>query len=297
MTDIEVFEIEEQFNPLEDRELDEAELEQETDYLPPIPDAELSRRVKTVYHSPQERIEKLLVGIPGQQFRILHAVQFCVEPHSCDEIVAEVDRVYPREVSVYDTIQIVQLLERAGALIKQTPAAPVAPNAPAAPVAPNAPAETETTTATGNGEDPNTKSTDGLSAATLTPSGVGEFLVVTPAPPSTYLATPAGLEAVEAHCGRSVAFALLAEDERYLPLYQEIFELTAIEDGCPTQILDDAIDSNPLTENPRRFCGYFLGRLENVGAVRWMDNWIITELGRELLGHELLAADAFKDQR
>jgi hypothetical protein len=282
MNDIEVFEIEERFNPLEDRELDEAEFEQETDYLPPIPDAELSRRVEAVYHSPQEHIEKLLVGIPGQQFRILHAVQFCVEPHSCDEIVAEVDRVYPREVSVYDTAQTVQLLERAGALAKQTPAAPNTP----------AEAEAEATTKDCDREDAGAQNTNGLSVATPAPSSTREFLVVTPAPLATYLATPAGLEAVEAHCGRGIAFALLSEDERYLPLYQEILERTATEGGCPTTTLDNAIDSNPLTENPRRFCGYFLGRLESVGAVRWMNNWVITESGRELL-----ASPALKDQR
>jgi hypothetical protein len=278
VSDIEVFEIEERFNPLEDREPDEAELEQETDYLPPVPDAELSRRVEVVDRSPQERIERLLIGIPGQQFRILHAVKFCAEPHTCDEIVAEVDRVYPREVSVYDTAQIVQLLERAGALVRQAPAsdAPTALTTPAASVTPSASAEKTAETYI---QDTNAQNAD-------------EFLVVTPAPANTYLATPVGLEAVEANCGRGVAFALLSAEKQYLPLYQEILELTSVEGGCPATTLDNAIDPNPLIESPRRFCGYFLGRLEKVGAVRWMDNWIITESGRELL-----AADIFKDQK
>ncbi|MDR1082461.1 MAG: hypothetical protein LBL27_01160 [Coriobacteriales bacterium] len=280
MSAIEVFEIEERFNPLEDKGLDEADLEQRSDYLPPVPDAELSRRVKVGVQSPQKRIERLLVGIPGQQFRILHAVRFCVEPRTCDEIVAEVDAAYPREVSVYDTAQLVGLLEEAGALVRQ--AAPSAIRDEVGEevgeeVAPDAQARLKEQTPKGHAEGADARQED-------------EFLVVAPTAPSTYLATPAGLEAVEANCGRDVALALLTEESRYLPLYREILKRTAAEGGCSTKTLDTAIDTNPLTESPRRFCGYFLDRLEKVGAVRWLDSWVATELGRELL-----AADVLRD--
>lgn len=261
MSDIEVFEIEERFNPLEDQGFAEGDPEQESDYLPPVPDAELGQRTAPVRHTPRERIESLLEGIPGQRFRILHAVRFCSEPRTCDEIAAEVDAVYPGEVSVYNSAQIVRLLECAGALAKQ---APVSERAPAS---------------------ENTGLARDFDIAEEAPESYEEdgFLVVTQMPPSTYLATPAGLEAAEEAFGRAAALAMLAEEERYLPLYREILERAAAEGGCATKTLDAIIDPHPLAEEPRRFCGYFLGRLEKAGAVRWLDNWVITEPGRAIL--------------
>lgn len=261
MSDIEVFEIEERFNPLEDQGFEEDAFEQESDYLPPVPDAELGQRMVPVRHTPRERIESLLVGIPGQRFRILHAVRFCSEPRTCDEIVNEVDAAYPKEASVYGSAQIVQLLERAGALVKQAPAAR------------------------------NTNPAQDFEVAEKTPESYEEdaFLVVTPTCPGTYLATAAGLEAVAEAFDMASALAMLAEEERYLPLYREILELTAVEGGCPTVALDSAIDPHPLAEEPRRFCGYFLGRLEQVGAIRWLDNWVITEQGRAVLASVIFA--------
>jgi hypothetical protein len=273
MNDIEVFEIEERFNPLEDQRFAEDELEQESDYLPPVPDAELGQRTAPVRRTPRERIESLIVGIPGQRFRILHAVRFCDEPHTRDEIAAELDAAYPGEVSVYNSTQIVQLLEHAGALAKQTPVAEDT-------------ADAERDGAAGTAADAAGTTAAAAAAATDAAPGTAaesDFLVVTQTPPSTYLATPVGLEAVEEAFGTAAALAMLAEEERYLPLYQEILVRAAVEGGCSTKALDDFIDPHPLAEEPRRFCGYFLGRLEKVGAVRWLDNWIITEPGRAVL--------------
>ncbi len=89
MSDVDVFVIDDDFDPLADLSLDDGERDDaEADYLPPIPDADKSVVPPVVPLSAAERIENLLAGIPGQQFRLLHAVEFCTEPKTMDEAVA-----------------------------------------------------------------------------------------------------------------------------------------------------------------------------------------------------------------
>ena len=117
MSDVDVFVIDDDFDPLADLSLDDGERDDaEADYLPPIPDADKSVVPPVAPLSATERIEKLLAGIPGQQFRLLHAVEFCTEPKTMDEAVADLDAAYPNTTSVYGSAQVVQLLERDGAL-------------------------------------------------------------------------------------------------------------------------------------------------------------------------------------
>lgn len=261
MSDLDVFVIDDDFDPLADLELAGEEEQPETDYLPPIPDAELSRVPERVELPAAVRIDKLLKGIPGQQFRILRAVECCAdEPRGMDAIVADVDEAYPTKTSVYDVPQIVQLLVRAGAL--------------------------ERLEAAGDGSTARSSASD--DAETGGPAGEsdgakGGYLTVTPAPPSLYRATREGLDAVAARKSEKLVVQKITEEERYLPLYERIFELAGREGGCPTKELDQAIDHDPLCEEPRRFCGYFLGRLEETGAVRWQDAWVVTDLGRTVL--------------
>ena len=36
------------------------------------------------------------------------------------------------------------------------------------------------------------------------------------------------------------------------------------------------MDGDPLCQEPRRFCGFFRGKLEETGAIEWRDAWTIT---------------------
>jgi hypothetical protein len=268
MSDIEVFEIDDQFDPLAEMVFDDETAEQETDYLPPIPDAELSRVPRPTPLTPRQRIEALLAGIPGQKFRILCAAEICAEPHTREEVAAELDARFPDDVSVYDSAQIVRLLERAGALeLCETPAK-------------------------------DAQDAQGQGAAGAAPDGDGDenedegagFRSVAPRPEHAYRTTAAGLEALAENVGSKAVLDTLSEDRRYLPLFRRILELSSAEGGCTAKELDAAIDPDPLCENPRRFCGYFLGRLENAGAIRWQGTWSATDEGREAL-----ASDIFND--
>lgn len=256
MSDVDAFVIDDDFDPLADLSLDDGERDDaEADYLPPIPDADKSVVPPVVPLSPAERIEKLLAGIPGQQFRLLHAVAFCTEPKTMDEAVADLDAAYPTTTSVYSSAQVVQLLERDGALERIVD-----------------------------------EGAEGAADAAVPAEDEGDFISVTPAAPCRYRATRAGLDAIAAHVNESLVVEKIVEDERYLPIFQRVLEMTAREGGCPTKELDQAVDGDPLCQEPRRFCGFFRGKLEETGAIEWRDSWTITELGRSVLASGVFAA-------
>ena len=50
------------------------------------------------------------------------------------------------------------------------------------------------------------------------------------------------------------------------------------------------MDGDPLCAEPRRFCGFFRGKLEETGAIEWRDTWTITDLGRSVLASDLFDA-------
>lgn len=256
MSDVDAFVIDDDFDPLADLSLDDGERDDaEADYLPPIPDADKSVVPPVVPLSPAERIEKLLAGIPGQQFRLLHAVAFCTEPKTMDEAVADLDAAYPTTTSVYSSAQVVQLLERDGALERIVD-----------------------------------EDAEGAADAAVPAEDEGDFISVTPAAPCRYRATRAGLDAIAAHVNESLVVEKIVEDERYLPIFKRVLEMTAREGGCPTKELDQAVDGDPLCQEPRRFCGFFRGKLEETGAIEWRDSWTITDLGRSVLASGVFAA-------
>lgn len=260
MTKIEAYEIDDQFDPLEDLtfedELNQEEDEGRHDYLPPIPDAELSVVPEEVPLSPEEAINKLIAGMPGQKQRLLYAVQVCTTPQRLEDIVEAVDESFPHP-GVYGSAQLVKLLEKAGALSSVE-------------------IEQEETD-----EEPVTAD------EAVVEGDEEEYLTVSTPPVYEYTATEDGLKAVEDHIGESRVIEVITEEERYLPLYRTILEMTSVEGGCATKDLDAVIDPDPLCVEPKRFCGYFLDRLEESGAVKWQRAWVATETGAKLLETDL----------
>lgn len=255
MNEFDTFVIDDDFDPLADLSLDDGERDDaEADYLPPIPDADKSVVPPVVPLSPAERIEKLLAGLPGQQFRLLHAVEVCRTPKTMDEVVAELDAAYPNSTSVYTSAQVVQLLERDGALERIEDVAAQA------------------------------------AGAEVADEEQGDFISVVPAAPCRYRATQAGLDAAAAYVSEARIIEKITEDKRYLPIFQRVLEMTAREGGCPTKELDQAVDGDPLCAEPRRFCGFFRGKLEETGAIVWRDTWTITDLGRRVLASGVFEA-------
>lgn len=264
MSDIDVFTIDDDFDPLAEIEIEAPSAEEQyvADYLPPIPDADKSIVPEPVALTAAERIDKLLAGMPGQKFRVLAVVQAADadEPRVAEAIVADVDAAYPNTKSVFDTARLLRLLTKAGAV------------------------ESE-----GAQEDAPIVEQDEEICLTEDNFVVGEeYLVVTDAAPATYRATDAGRAAVAHYLDAGALEAIIGEEPRYAPLYARIMSMVSADGGATTPQLNGAIDSDPLCEEPRRFCGYFIDKLETSGLVEWRDAWVITDLGRQALATGVL---------
>lgn len=267
MSEIDVFTIDDDFDPLAEIEIDAPSAEEQyvADYMPPIPDADKSIVPKPVALTAAERIDKLIAGMPGQKFRVLAVVQAAdaEEPRLAAAIVADVDATYPDTKSVFDTARLLRLLTGAGAV------------------------ESE-----GAEEDAPIVEQDDEICLTEDNFIVGEdgeeYLVVTDAAPATYRATDAGRAAVARYQDVGALEAIIGEEPRYAPLYARIMSMVSADGGATTPQLNGAIDSDPLCAEPRRFCGYFIDKLETSGLVEWRDAWVITDLGREALATGVL---------
>lgn len=268
MTDVEVFEIEDDFDPLEDAE-DEAAGEEdrdESDYqLPVIPDADKSVMPEPVHLTPAERIDALFKGLPGQEERLLFAIEAAAGERRSDELIEAIEQGHPARTSVYDAAQVVRLLERAGALELREEAVDAQSDADEAPC--------------------------DADAAAQQPAGEaeGEYLTVAPVAVRFYRATDDGLAALEFRRSVEAVRPVIEEEPQYRPIYKTVLELLNVEGGTDMKSLDAAVNGDPLLEQPRRFCGYFLDRLERAGAARFDDAWRITPLGVNVLESDIFA--------
>lgn len=276
MTDLEVFTIDDDFDPLAATgiEVDE-EPDEFAEFSAPIPDAELSRVPEPVQLPPEQRIENLMKGLPGQRFRVLHLVSLTrEEPVTMEQMAAQLDIDYPQRASVFSAPQLVELLERAGGL---EVVGQLADEAGEEAEAPGIEASADVDAMT-----------DEELASYL--EGEENVLEVEEAPALLYLATEAGAAVYDKYVNLEVIEALVTEEPRYGEVYRTIFQLLAPEEGATMKELDAAVNGFEVLQSPKRFCGYFLDRLEKAGAVEYRDTWKATARGRQVAESGLLDA-------
>ncbi len=272
MTDFEVFAIDDDFDPLATTgiEVDE-EPDEFAEFSAPIPDAELSRVPEPVVLPPEQRIENLLKGLPGQRFRVLHLVELAhEEPLTLEQLAMQLDEAYPQRASVFSAPQLVELLEQAGGLEVVGQVQPDGEEALAA--------------------EETALDLDALSDEELESLLDSEEnrLEVEEAPAYLYLATPEGIAAHNKYVNLEVIETLVTEEPRYAEVYRTIFQLVCAGDGATMKELDSAVNALEVLQNPKRFCGYFLDRLEKAGAVEYRDLWRATTRGRQVAESGLL---------
>lgn len=302
MSDLEVFEIDDEFDPLADDSLEDMEEEQDPNdeySVPKIPDADRSVIPEPIILTSAEKIEKLLKGIPGQQFRILACVQACAqEPVELAQIIDEVDASYPLMGSVYSTGRLVQLLEEAGAIDRIEPddepqeeegEAEAAPADEAADEGASDEADADGAAVEDSVDDDaaDDESVRPLDYLVVDPGQ--EYVEVELARPCTFMATQAGLEAVEARTGMEHMQELLDAEPQYIPVYKRVLTMCSAPEGRLVQEINAVIDPDPICKEPRRFSTYFLRKLEMIGAVRFVDTWQTTSYGSKALELGLLA--------
>ena len=117
-----------------------------------------------------------------------------------------------------------------------------------------------------------------------------EFLEVADERPGLWVATPEGLEVVDEQDDAGEIRKLLAAEPQYLDIYHQILDFCCEEGGRSAKEIDRLVNDSPLLEEPRRYSGYFVGRLERKGALEWRGGWCTTQVGRDMIEEALAAA-------
>lgn len=220
--------------------------------------------------SDEERLAELLASMETRRKVLLGILDLCREPKLSEELVQAVDELQAHNQSVFASTTLINLLEQAGGLnhINEDGSPFVAP-------------ETQTE------EEPADETTDVEGQQADEEDFEVEFAEVEGPVRSFWVATEAGIAAVEADNPEARAAALLDDDAELLPVYREILE--ALADGPLTKPqVSDIVRAHPLTQDARHQAGYFIDRLERVDAIEWANPWTLTEAGRALLANEAL---------
>lgn len=217
---------------------------------------EKAPKAPVVYSNPDipapERIEKLMEAMNSTSRTLRQLITFCETPKAVDETNDFLNDIQGDNYSVYSPATLCRLLEEAGAIER---------------IDENGRLANETV------DEPAIVIVDGV-----------EYLEPAPARASFWRSTPDGLAYVTGADPAAELEALLTETPDYLPIFKRVLELCARTDGAASAALSAAVDKDPVVQEPRRYSGYFIDRLEACEAVEWKNGaWRITELGTTVL--------------
>lgn len=248
------------------------------EYVPPIEKPEEGEELpEQAPLSPlpvEERLAKTVKGMPGQK-RLLYAViDWCREEHDEREIVEYIAACTAGTVEIYAPETILRLLERSGALIC-TNAQEVEE------AAARQDAEPREEAVEGDPADAVQAADEEVDAVTV--EFDEEEMVGAEPPCRRYLASPEALSVVAADDPCGVFASFLADNMVYAPIFERILVACDEEGGCVKKRIDALVDTDPLCQNPRRFSGYFVDKLEEAGAIEFLNGWHTTDTGRAML--------------
>ena len=247
----------------------------------------------------QERFRDLLKETPAQRRVMLALVDFCRQPKTGEEMDARTEELLRYGFSIYSPVVFRELLEEAGAIryavfdddgneVAETHGAVAEGEAPVedGDRCGSAPGEGLDGTAADRADaEPCVMSSeeyfDGQETVEL------EFLEVADERPWLWVATPEGLEVVDEQDDAGEIRDLLAAEPKYLDIYHQILDFCTEDGGRSAKELDRLVNDSPLLEEPRRYSGYFVGRLERKGALEWRGGWCTTQAGREMIAEAL----------
>lgn len=240
------------------------------------PKAALAPAVDT--RTAQERFRDLLKETPGQRRVMLALVDYAREPKTGAEMDARTEDLLRYGFSVYSPVIFRELLEEAGVLryvLLDDEGGEVAADEAAG----GAQAEAHGAPVLRSEE-----YFDGKETVEL------EFLEVADERPGLWVATPEGLEVVDEQDDAGEIRKLLAAEPQYLDIYHQILDYCCEEGGRSAKEIDRLVNDSPLLEEPRRYSGYFVDRLERKGALEWRGGWCTTQVGRDMIEEALAAA-------
>lgn len=104
-------------------------------------------------------------------------------------------------------------------------------------------------------------------------------------PVDYFLCTTKQGEAILAEFDSVARFERLLSDEPegYLEAYLIVLDACA-DEGASLKAVEAVLAGHPALTNPKRvYAGYFISKLEHVGAIAWTDAWHITEDGKRII--------------
>ncbi|MBM6999888.1 hypothetical protein I3I95_07090 [bacterium] len=197
---------------------------------------------------PAEAIRSLLGHMAARREVLLGIVDFCREPRTVADVEARVRELQARNVSVYSAAALCAMLEEAGALVRESGGERITGERQFA---------------------PNVEVVDGV-----------EYLRPRRMPATTWLATEAGTRVLGEDDPLSRFRAMIDEERVYMPIYLRVLELCDRDNGASAKELGEAVDHEPLVQNPRLFAQHFVERLERCDVLSWDGGWRVTDLGR-----------------
>jgi hypothetical protein len=91
--------------------------------------------------------------------------------------------------------------------------------------------------------------------------------------------TPAGRIALDAMNLSRELTSLLDRTPEHRPTYLEILRFCAV--PRTTEEIETHLDGDPSIRPPKTYPSTVIAPLEDVGALRWVDKWMTTDLGRQ----------------
>lgn len=74
----------------------------------------------------------------------------------------------------------------------------------------------------------------------------------------------------------------LENDSEFVDVYVDVLQLCSGE-GCPVSTIEHALNDSGKLDDAVKQPGYFVGKLEDLGAIEWKGAWKITPLGLQYL--------------
>jgi hypothetical protein len=205
--------------------------------------------------SAEERTAELLKSMNSQRKTLIGVLSFCLERKTVANVNEKIEELKKYNYSIYSAANLCSLLEQAGALERITAEGQDAEDAEA---------------------EPRIVVVDGV-----------EYFEAADAPETYWETTDAGKAALDADKPLERVHELLDSDSAYGVIYKRVLTMCSQEGGATTDSLSNAIDKDPLVQNPRYYATRFAEKLEKCDALEWKGTWITTETGKAAL--ELLA--------
>ena len=212
-----------------------------------------------------ERIEDLFESLATRRRVLLGVLGYLDVPRRTDALLEHVDELQEHDRAVYTGLDYAQLLAEAGAVRK------------AAEDGSDFDEEAE--------QPPDVVVIDGA-----------RFYKPVDGKQVFWIATDEGRAYLAADDPLGRLTALAEQEPVYRPIYRRVLAACAKGEGEGRSVaeLERLVNDDPLVRKPRRFCSYFVKRLEDVGALSWQGRWRATHLGERAL-ETLFAEDGQKE--